>query len=529
MGIKRYIADADTTITNAFRSGLSEGNRATGSNMGASDVLETFSIYSQGAPGQYTDASSGSVELSRILIKFPIDDISTDRTNNVIPGSGSVQFYLRMYNAKHAFTLPVSSTVSVLPISQSWQEGTGLDMEEYTDKTRDGIGANWVNSSDGSGWDTKGGQFHSGTNSDYTAHFANGDEDIEIDISQIVEDWIAGTKSNYGLGVLLTSSLEGYFSSSTGDTTGSILHNENGARESYYTKKFFSRTSEYFFKRPNIEARWYSAKKDDRGNSFVSSSLVSNNENLNTIFLYNNVRGQLRDIPDVGQDGAVIFVQLYTSASNGELITNSEPYNLRQTASIGDKPPVHALTGGYVSTGIYSCSFAVNTTASVLYDRWFSGSTAGVDIESATIYHTGSITMNQFSSSADNFNPNPQFVTNITNLKDTYSRDEVPRFRVFARDKNWSPNIYNVAVSHIKPTIIDKAYYQIVRVVDDSAIIPFGTGSVEHTSLSYDSKGNYFDLDMDLLESGYAYGIKFAYYVNNAYHEQSEIFKFRVE
>ena len=94
MGIKKYTADADTTITNAFRDGLNEATRGSGSNMGASDVLEVFSIYSQGSPGRYTDASSASVELSRALIKFPVSDISTDRTNSVIPGSGSVQFYL---------------------------------------------------------------------------------------------------------------------------------------------------------------------------------------------------------------------------------------------------------------------------------------------------------------------------------------------------------------------------------------------------------------------------------------------------
>jgi hypothetical protein len=35
MGIKRYYANADTTITNAFKSGLSKN--ATGSNMGQSD------------------------------------------------------------------------------------------------------------------------------------------------------------------------------------------------------------------------------------------------------------------------------------------------------------------------------------------------------------------------------------------------------------------------------------------------------------------------------------------------------------
>ena len=43
MAIKKYIAEKDNTITNAFESNLS--TRGTGSNMGASDILEVFSIY----------------------------------------------------------------------------------------------------------------------------------------------------------------------------------------------------------------------------------------------------------------------------------------------------------------------------------------------------------------------------------------------------------------------------------------------------------------------------------------------------
>ena len=63
MGIKKYIANANNTITSAFRSNLQ--TRGTGANMGLSDVLEAFSIYGQ--------ASSGSTELERILIKFNIE------------------------------------------------------------------------------------------------------------------------------------------------------------------------------------------------------------------------------------------------------------------------------------------------------------------------------------------------------------------------------------------------------------------------------------------------------------------------
>ena len=49
--------------------------------------------------------------------------------------------------------------------------------------------------------------------------------------------------------------------------------------------------------------------------------------------------------------------------------------------------------------------------------------------------------------------------------------------------------------------------------------------------MSYDVSGNYFDLDMSMLEADYMYGIRFAYYNNSigSYVEQPEVFKFRVE
>ena len=70
MGIKRYTANADNTITNAFDSTLSI--RGTGSNMGASDILEVFNIY-----GQNSSSAGYSLEEARILINFPIYSAET--------------------------------------------------------------------------------------------------------------------------------------------------------------------------------------------------------------------------------------------------------------------------------------------------------------------------------------------------------------------------------------------------------------------------------------------------------------------
>ena len=108
MAIKRYTASQYNTITNAFASNLE--TRGTGSNMGDSDILEVFSIYGQ--------ASSSSIEKSRALIQFPVTTINTDRTAGTIPASGSVDFYLKVYNAEHPFTVPRDITLVVHAVSR---------------------------------------------------------------------------------------------------------------------------------------------------------------------------------------------------------------------------------------------------------------------------------------------------------------------------------------------------------------------------------------------------------------------------
>jgi len=153
MAIKKYKASKDTTITNAYQQNLVA--RGTGSSMGEADILETFSIYAQ--------ATSGSTELSRILLQFPVSgttegEINQDRIDGNIPASGSVNFYLRLYNAKHSQTLPIRPTFNILAVSQSWDEGHGLDMEEYKDFGT----ANWIARDDDNSWTNIGGDFHTG-------------------------------------------------------------------------------------------------------------------------------------------------------------------------------------------------------------------------------------------------------------------------------------------------------------------------------------------------------------------------------
>ena len=427
MAIKRFFSNADNTITDAFKASLT--TRGTGSNAGQSDILEVFSIFGQGA--------SGSLERSRALINFNVSNIKSARDANTIPASGSVKFFLRVFNAEHGQTLPRDCKLAILPVSRSWDEGSGMDMEEYSDEdscnwifasntkvaditditfvstnlsayenryfvlqvlddnvTQDrynfwfdhngtgsapsllgeevevqldqagpanvrkfakqvktavdalGVNLSASISEDDTGdstnatvrltntvvggtsgsiipesvrsnstftmtkvqiggktrWTNEGGDFHEvgysvspfgyGKNlPHYAVDLDRGTEDIELNITALVEEWIEAEstvdpdRESYGVMIKLSGSFE-----------------DGTLNRSYYTKKFFARGTEFFFKRPCIEARWDSSIRDDRANFFKSSSLATGPENLNTLYMYNYTRRGLSNIPALKTD-----------------------------------------------------------------------------------------------------------------------------------------------------------------------------------------------------------------------------------
>jgi hypothetical protein len=623
MGIKRYFAKLDNTITNAYMENLK--TRGTASNMGASDILEVFSIYGQ--------ANTSSAEKSRALIKFnataSTNSIKYDRDNSRLPASGSVNFYLRLFNAPHGQTLPKSYTMDVSAVSGGWEEGTGLDMEAYKDKdesnwtnavstntsatatvtiandgwveagatvtlvatdgtsvvatahattttstaqttavqfarnggsnahvatelatainyssyfsaTPDGAvvtitqaatgrngnttvtiaegGATGFSKTDFTGgdgaWVTAGGDYYSDTPSSFSASFDNGTENLEVNITTLVEQWlnsagnILGSKEDEGVGVFISNT---YASEA----------------RSYYTKKFFARGTEFFFKQPCIEARWDSSAQDDRGNFYYSSSLATAAENLNTIYLYNYFRGRLRNIPAVGTSN--IYVSFFSGSSDDTAPAGSVIQLVADGTHVLAATPT-VVTGGHVSTGIYTASVALTAAAtpiSTLYDVWFSG--VNQTPPGSPQYYTGSISPKIVKTSITA--PNDEHVLSITNLKNIYRNNENARLRVYSRPKNWNPTIYSKATATAEIQIAESGSYEIYRVVDDFKVIPYGTGSDKHTVMSYDASGSYFDLDMKMLESGYMYGVNFSFYNEDldSWVEQPDTFKFKVQ
>lgn len=472
MTIKRYIASKDNTITNAYKS--NNITRATNANMGGSDILEVYSIYGQ--------VEESSIEKSRILIQFPIEKILEDRNNNIIGPSGSCEFILKLSNAPNSYSTPENIKLSIFQISGNWSEGVGLDMENYSD-----IGvSNWLSSSKGIGWTTQGGDYFSGA---IETTIVEELDDLQVDITSFVEKWLDTTVQNNGLLIKLTSSLE------DGD-------------ESYFTKMFFGRKSQSFFKRPYIEVRSFNCIKDDRYKFNVSSLALSNADNLNTLYLFNRVDGTLKNLHTVGT--GTLNISLYT----GTLSTG--PYGGPIQLTNG----FYSVTGGYVSTGIYTASLSISGTYDYIWDIWS-------DL-SGNILHTGSaieVKQNYINESSDI----KQYNLTMPDLKNSYNFNEVARFRIVARDKTWNANLFDLARFEPQIQIIENLYFKINRLVDNYEAISYGTGSMQHTLCSYDKSGNYFDLDLNLLEPHYSYKISLIQKIDNNYYQFKETFKFRVE
>lgn len=486
--LKRYYAEKDSTITNARNGALT--SREKEANMGASDILEAFSLY-----GRY-DYDVSENELSRILVKFDISDIASDISAGLF-SLASAKCYLKLYNAAHGETLPRDFSLYAYPLTHTWVEGEGLDMEDYKDTggvcwyaydsiPRVTYGSPRDVTKD---WVAEGGDYDA--TREYTSSFSDGDENLLVDVTTLVGEWVAGTIDDYGLIIKFSSAVE------TGE-------------QSLYSKRFFGRFSEYFFKRPVIEVQWDDSEgvveNYDRENFYAHSALKA--DNTNTLFLYNKFNGVLEDIPGYGSGGNSLTVRLYNTAGTEDLLG--------------------ALTASWERTGVYSVDVDLTTELAadtILHDRWYLTDSTG------DYFYEGDVTLKVHAPSSDYDFENKRYVTSLRSLKPVYYTYENARIRIYTRDTNWRPNTFVVYQPEPESSeVIQTGYYKVVRTIDKLEVVPFSHEEVvDFSKLSYDEEGNYFDFNFDLLEPGYMYAFKLLYKIGSEYVEQPEEFKFRVE
>lgn len=460
MGVFRIFPSKDTWITterpdNSFSTTL----RSSGSNHGRSPALNVFA--------RKGEIVSGSVELARAMVQFDITELSGLLFEEQVIPSSSVTYHLRVFDQKHDNTVPTSYDMFVFPMSRSWDEGLGIDDDNHTD-----LGfASWTNATSLIEWDVTGSDFITGSVS-ASQHFDIGTEDLDVDVSSIINEWLTGsTISNNGV-VLKLGDVE-----ETGSTN-------------FYRKSFHSKESLFIDQLPYVEARWEDTLKDNRSNFVfdISGSLV----------FYNFVRGELQTLT-----GPV------TASIKDNIAAVSATFDI-------------SVTAVEVIQGVFTASFIIGSGShsGTFNDVWSDGS---------SLLTTGSFVPTLLTGSL--FDVNEQYVIAPRGLKGVYRENEKARIGLNVRKRDFVTHRGVLSTSSLTPEteFIEKMYYSVINDTTGEVVIPFGTGSVPYTQLSYNATGNYFDLWMSTFVPGFKYEIIFLLDINNDEQIVSDNFTFRVK
>jgi hypothetical protein len=196
---------------------------------------------------------------SRILMQFDLDDFSASLASGETSGS-DMKYYLNLYTDE-AVEIPVTYSVYVYPVSQSWQMGNGKRADSPITTTgvswnlRDGVTISGVT---GSAWESgsaggPGGAYFSGSDNQYQASqsFDYQSTDLHVDVTNIVEGWLSGSIQNFGF----------------------LIKRDNAAEQSILNQgnlQFFSKETHTIY-RPRLEAIW----KDYVWSPYTTSSISS--------------------------------------------------------------------------------------------------------------------------------------------------------------------------------------------------------------------------------------------------------------
>jgi hypothetical protein len=443
MGLYRIFPTKDNWITT--KQVNTAANIMTGSNHGKDPALSVFAVKEE--------FTSDVNQLSRILIQFPIVELSGKIFNEQIIPSSSVSYHLRLFDMKHGKTVPTSYDLFAFPLSRSWDEGNGIDSSNFLDAGW----SNWIDATSTTSWVATGSDYVSTGYGSGSQHFDRGTEDFEVDVTSVVNAWLSGNLENNGFLIKL------------GDT-------EETNSTDYYLKLFHGFESKFVDKLPYLEARWSSVLKDNRNNFAFNQQ--------NNLYLYNFVRGELTSLQEP------ISVSVVDTVASGTVRYSS------------------VFSATQVEPGIYTVSTYISNTASfsgTLFDIWFSGS---------SVYMTGTfVPLVITGSSVDQYS---EFVCKVDNLKQIYSVNEEARMKVNVRKRDYKTHVGSFKSGSLvmEKEYIEKMYYSISNNETGEVLIPFGTGSLPYTQLSYDGNGNYFNLFMNSFVPGFVYRIKFLIDIN---------------
>lgn len=206
--------------------------------------------------------------ISRHLMFFDLTELQRKFDSKEIMSGNVTSYRLKMTNAvpsermleknwefdKLQRQIAASFDLVAWPINMGWDEGRGYDLvqEDYLVKQKGNLQitgySNWNSASSLSAW-TQAGVYTNptaSTSATYaTQHFAIGNEDINMDVTNMVTDWLTGGTTNNGIGVSYARPFE-----------------ETSANTRYISAFFTHKTNTAF--KPYLEVTYNQTVNDDR-------------------------------------------------------------------------------------------------------------------------------------------------------------------------------------------------------------------------------------------------------------------------
>jgi hypothetical protein len=509
--ILNLTASKDTYITNKI---INNSYRATDANVGRAATLDLFKLYDESTLG----TSEKQTEISKLLIKFNLNKLRSLTSSIIDLNSNDFNATLRMFNMTAGQTTPSNFNVVLFPLSKSFDEGIGRDVNSFGDlDTCNFITSSYTNAVNAT-WFMSGANKSGLLNSDNidyissgnlndgsgiqnlfsTQNFEDGIEDLSLDVTTIVSATLAGIIPDEGFRL-------------------SFSGTEETDLKTRFVKRFGSRHVSNWEYAPKLEISFNDSVHDHHESFYFDVS--------GTLFLRNYHRGVLSNILSGSSLTSI-------SGDNSLILTlRTGSYEKVMTAS-------QHKVGANAMAGIYSASFAVpfndsstvigSDTVTLFAQR--SGSlnfeTYWSSLDTTVGYHTGSLTINRIPRSSYDA-VEKRYILMVTNARKEYNINDKVRFRLFVKDVNERLKSVRVPFTQ-KSKHLDKVYFSVKDAVTNKTMIPFKITN-DGSRLSSDSEGLYFDVYMDSLCANRTYTFDFKVVDQGIeYIEEAEDVRFRI-
>ena len=471
---KKYLAKKDTYITNKI---IDSSKRATKANVGKASTLDLYKLYNENS----ISGESTPVELSKILVKFDTQAISSS-LGAVDFSNSSFKAELELFDLSGAQISPIDYTLSIYPLSKSFDEGTGRDVANLTHLDT----ANWISSSYSNDsyvlWNSTGASKEGLLGSSDIDVISSGN--IGNGIETLYVDKLISTRDSN----LLVDVTKIFSASATGimpdhgfliKFSGSIETNE----KSYFVKRFSSLQGANKHKKPTLHIKYDDHVVDDRN------------------FARFNTDGELylRNLSN-GKKANILSGSVALSGSNCMLVKLDY-----QTNNITYLTASQTTLSGYPQTGLYNASFNIDglnqyISASYLENKNITIHEKWTSLDENILFFTGSFDVKNNSAGFASIRQNKQVI--IYNLKPKYKKGETPRANIFI--EQFLKDEPTVRTPVAKKTEFQKyVYYQIKTVKEKLIVIPFS----DYTRCNVDLSTVSFEIPIHSLPAGEAYSV----------------------